>query len=606
MDGAGGALPASADAVWLIGDPEDDCATCWGCARLCPVKAIRALEDRPTIIREKCVACGLCVAECGPTARLVRDDLPTVRTLLAGERPVVALLATEFIAAMHPMTASGVEHALAGLGFRSVETTLLGEELVAGAYRMLHQRDDLLLTVRSTCPVVVGFVEKYYPGLTSALAPIMPPYIAQAQLIRATYEEDCAIVYVGPCFARKDEYRDPQFEQAVDVAIDFLELKRLIAGGVDTPRLPTADAWRERPAVVKELSLTDGFPRETLTGRSAVDPALRAVRGLAQLGELLDAVVAGEASPRIIDALNCEGCIDGPAVSPGLSLFAKRNIEVSARGAAATTHVSTRAMLAALPAIDVRRSFAAAPVRLPMPSAAEIDGVLAQGRLSRQTAPNCGACGWSTCEAHALAICRGESTWGLCLPLQRELAAERELLVQQQRDRLADAETIDPLTRVWNSRATADRLQLEVARHARYHSPLAVMLIDLDDFGALNETLSEAVGDAVLTAVAGRLAAQVRATDFLGRRMGDQFLLILPGITKTAAFAVAEKLRLALRAPLEIDAPGYTGEVSVTASMGVASAQAHEGGVAALLESADGALHEAMDAGKDRVCLAAG
>lgn len=606
MDGAGGALPASVDAAWLIGDPEDDCAACWGCARLCPVKALRTLEARPTIIREKCVACGLCVAECGRTARQVRDDLPAVRALLSGTRPAVALLATEFIAALHPMTALQVEHALADLGFRSVETTLLGEELVAGAYRMLHQRDDLLLSIRSTCPVVVAFVQKYYPGLTSALAPIMPPYIAQAQLIRASYEDDCAIVYVGPCFARKDEYRDRQFGGAVDAAIDFLELKRLIAAGSESPPATPPDVRHARPTVAKELSLTDGFPRETLASRGATDPALRTVRGLAELGELLDAVVAGESTPRIIDALNCEGCIDGPAVSPGLSLFAKRNIEMSARGAAATTHVSTRAMLAALPTVDVRRSFAPAPLEMPVPAVDEIDGVLAQGRLSRQSAPNCGACGWSTCEAHALAIWRGESTWSLCLPLQRDLAAERELLIEQQDERLAEMEMIDPVTGVWNSHATADRLHLEVARHARYQSPLSVALIDLDDFAAINESLSEPVGDAVLAAVAKRLAAQIRATDFLGRRMGDQFVLLLPGITKTAAFAVAEKLRLAVRAPLEIDAPGYTGEVRVTVSMGVASAQVHEGGAAALLESADAALHEAMDAGKDRVRLAVG
>jgi iron only hydrogenase large subunit-like protein len=244
--------PPGAPLEPIITHRKDACVECWGCVRLCPVKAIRVVDGRSEVIQEKCVACGLCVNECGQRGHVVRDDTAAVRELLRSRRPVVALLATEFIAALHPMTASQIERSLETLGFYAVETTLLGEEIVAEAYERAHAREGGLLTIRSTCPVAVSFVRKYYPALVPALAPVLPPYVAQAHLVKATYPDDTAVVYVSPCYARKDEAYDPQFGGAVDAAIDFLELKRLIEESAERPaRGPAATAPPRRPGLLK-------------------------------------------------------------------------------------------------------------------------------------------------------------------------------------------------------------------------------------------------------------------------------------------------------------------------------------------------------------------
>src|SRR5574340_744068 len=331
----------------LICHPRESCTECWSCVRCCPVGAIRLVDGRPEVVRDRCVACGSCVGECAAGGHVVRDDRPAVRALLASSRPVIALLASEFIAALHPATPAQIEHELASLGFWTVETTLLGEEIVAEAYEQLHLREDSLLSIRSTCPVAVDFVRKYYPALVAALAPVVPPYIAQARLIRQVYAPDAAIVYVSPCYARKDEFRDPQFEGAVDAVIDFLELKQLIAEETRgaSERARRSAPMAPRPEVLKQVSLTDGFPRQTLASRDLTDPSVRVVRGLGNLDAFLRAVVAGEAGPSIIDMLNCESCIDGPAVSPELSGFARRALDSSARRHPGVTRVSTRAML---------------------------------------------------------------------------------------------------------------------------------------------------------------------------------------------------------------------------------------------------------------------
>ncbi|MDA3936761.1 MAG: hypothetical protein PF636_07880, partial [Actinomycetota bacterium] len=247
----------------------------------------------------------------------MRDDTGRVSDLLASDIPVVVLLATEFVAALHPMTPIDIERRLESLGFHSVESTFLGEELVAEAYERLLTHTDLPLLLRSTCPVVVSWVRKYHPMLVSALAPIVPPYLAQARLIRDLYPREISIVYVSPCYARKDEVHQEQFDGAIDVAIDFLELKKLM----ESPRVPmipvvSADHGSQRPQPLKEVSLIDGFPRQVLAARTMTDRDVVAVRGLRELDQLLCAVEKGETAPLVVDMLNCEGCLDGPAVNP--------------------------------------------------------------------------------------------------------------------------------------------------------------------------------------------------------------------------------------------------------------------------------------------------
>ena len=157
-----------------------------------------------------------------------RSDLDRVRELLASDRKVVAVLASEHLAALYPMDTEQIEAVLEGLGFDAVETTILGEELVAAAYEQVQAgATDSYPRLRSTCPVVVSWVERYHPRLTSALVPIIPPYIGQARLVKSIATEPTAVVYVSPCWARKDEIFDPQLAGAVDVAIGFDELREL-------------------------------------------------------------------------------------------------------------------------------------------------------------------------------------------------------------------------------------------------------------------------------------------------------------------------------------------------------------------------------------------
>lgn len=585
----------------LISIDADSCQRCWRCARRCPVHAIKLEADGSvSIIQEKCVGCGLCVLQCPHDAVLVRDDGAAVDALLAGSRPVVALLAAEYAAALHPRNSAEVEAALEGAGFHAVESTLLGEEAVALAYEDRHAERNGHPVIRSTCPVINDFVCKYHPGLASALAPVEPPYVAQARLIRQVYPEDVAIVYVSPCYARKDEALVPEFDGSVDAAIDFRELVAALESLGKASDASDLESGTRRPEPLKELSLTDGFPRSTLTSRDMTAGDVKVVRGLRELDELLTAIEAGMIAPFIIDALNCEGCLDGPAVHPGLSLFAKREIETMERRSRSRSTVTSRDVLRNLPALDLRRAFVPAPVHLRQPEAAQVQEILAAVGLGGADALDCGACGFDSCHEFATAVFRGEVDWPACPPVQqRRLADEVE--------GLEESATTDALTGLGNRHVLTQRMSEEFARYARYGGQASLLMLDIDHFKGINDRYGHVVGDAVLEFVAATIRGTLRGTDVPIRYGGDEFAIILPQTGKTEAFAVAEKLRLAL---MNSQVPGASvdsdADVRVHVSVGVAASGDRIGSPMELMQAADKALYQAKENGRNQVRLAPG
>jgi diguanylate cyclase (GGDEF)-like protein len=171
-------------------------------------------------------------------------------------------------------------------------------------------------------------------------------------------------------------------------------------------------------------------------------------------------------------------------------------------------------------------------------------------------------------------------------------------------DRVADTwrlATIDPLTGIANRQAVLSRVEEELARAVRYHRPLSVILVDLDHFKRLNDSLGHAAGDAVLRNVAQLLAANVRSVDIAGRYGGEEFLVVLPETDVDAAAALAEKLRRVVGSS-EVQLEG--GErITITMSAGVAGGMGQVLRLDALVRDADAALYSAKALGRDQVYL---
>lgn len=153
--------------------------------------------------------------------------------------------------------------------------------------------------------------------------------------------------------------------------------------------------------------------------------------------------------------------------------------------------------------------------------------------------------------------------------------------------------TTDGLTRLKNRRAFQERLTHEVQHSRRHHSPLSLLLLDVDHFKQFNDAFGHRAGDAVLQSVGRLLEEAARETDCVARFGGEEFALILPATNETGAQILAERCRLAIQEGDWLEAP-------ITVSIGAATLEVADG-EEALIERADAALYASKRGGRNCV-----
>jgi diguanylate cyclase (GGDEF)-like protein len=173
----------------------------------------------------------------------------------------------------------------------------------------------------------------------------------------------------------------------------------------------------------------------------------------------------------------------------------------------------------------------------------------------------------------------------------------------------------DPMTGLYNYRYFYERLMSEIARSARYHHPLAMIILDLDDFKSINDNFGHQQGDEVLKRVAHALQSGIRRPDettimknmeidIAARYGGDEFVLILPETNIEGARTTAERLKKILAEKLSLLIPLVTNSEQsqvITGSFGVSALKEGEN-LEILLKRCDQAMYEAKRQGKNRVC----
>jgi diguanylate cyclase (GGDEF)-like protein len=180
---------------------------------------------------------------------------------------------------------------------------------------------------------------------------------------------------------------------------------------------------------------------------------------------------------------------------------------------------------------------------------------------------------------------------------------QRAALVKQ----LETAASTDAKTQLLNPLAWRQRAQRELELSRVGH--IALLVLDLDYFKAVNDLHGHLVGDAALLATSVRITGELRTGDIVGRFGGEEFVVLLPGLNAEGAMAVADRLRLRiggvrlcdLGATHQDDSPC---EHTLSTSIGVAVFPDNGAGLTALLAEADKALYAAKDAGRNTVVLA--
>lgn len=164
------------------------------------------------------------------------------------------------------------------------------------------------------------------------------------------------------------------------------------------------------------------------------------------------------------------------------------------------------------------------------------------------------------------------------------------LATERLREELERAATHDSLTDAYTRRYMKEALQRELSRCLRHKRQMAVLLIDIDHFKKVNDSLGHQEGDRVLTDFVANIKSLLRSADLLGRFGGEEFVVLLPETTLAVASTVAHRVRSAMSS--------WGGP---TVSIGVTASHATGDSVDALLARADGAMYRAKSKGRNRV-----
>ncbi|HBO43106.1 MAG TPA: histidine kinase [Planctomycetaceae bacterium] len=404
----------------LVTTIKERCRVCYTCVRECPAKAIRIVEQQAEVMPERCIGCGNCVRVCSQHAKRVTSDLDHVQALLKGSDPVAAILAPSFPAEFVDIEYEIFVGMLRSLGFRLVNEVGFGADLVAAKYRHLLERNPDERYIATTCPAIIGYVERYHPELVPFLAPIVSPMLATARMLHRRHGDNLRIVFIGPCIAKKGEATSDAVVGEVDAVMTFVELGLLFEmANVSPSRVEPSDFDPPHGAYGGLFPISRGMLQAANLEEDLVTGEVIAADGHQEFVDAIREFELGDVDIQLLECLCCNGCIMGPGISSETPLF-RRRAQVSRYVRQRMHHVSRaewKRNLAEYLKGDLTREFLANDQRIDKPSQESIQQILRQmGKTKAEDELNCGACGYDTCREHAIAIYRGIAESEMCLP----------------------------------------------------------------------------------------------------------------------------------------------------------------------------------------------
>ncbi|MGE5485280.1 MAG: [Fe-Fe] hydrogenase large subunit C-terminal domain-containing protein [Ignavibacteriales bacterium] len=412
----------------VISTIEARCKDCYKCLRSCPVKAIRFVggasksDLHAKVMAERCILDGTCLLACPQRAKKVRLEKDAVKALLESGRTVIASLAPSFAGALLRERQGRVVSAIKRLGFERVEETAYAAGSVSSEHvKALDGMEPPVIT--SSCPVVVNLVEMYYPEVMAHLAPVVSPMVAHARYLKAAIP-GAAVVFIGPCVAKKDE---AERSGDVDAVLTFAELSEwLREEGIDLESLEECAPDGPGPVAARLFPIDGGLLRTATLSTDVLSEEYRVISGVENCMQFFDRLRADHAEGnrlRLVEMLACTGgCIAGPGVQgcvPVVEASDRRQTVIEYYRA----HAGDERPAPAPVRIDLSRCYKERSPGLAAPDEVTIRGILAQtGKLTPEDELNCGACGYGSCREKAVAVFHGFADLQMCMPFMRERA----------------------------------------------------------------------------------------------------------------------------------------------------------------------------------------
>ena len=391
-----------------------NCKNCYKCIRNCPVKAIRVENQQAQIIEDQCILCEKCTSVCPQHAKVEHDDIPDIQKEIAAGKKVIASVHPAYLVRYGWNSVHLLEEKLQKMGFWKVFDAAQGAAMMKQEYtRILEAQHQQKMMISSNCPVVVRLIEKKYPHLTEYLAPVCSAMQMHAQYLREQYP-DAVLVYVSPCISVMSELKEQQAQ--MDYVITFRELSNWMD---DMPQQQEQGKLPEEVYLSRMMAVSGGLIQamQPVEGQKYLS-----VDGMDQCREILKELQAGEYQDYFIEMNACaNGCIGGPYSQKREKKLLDALIAIRQISMPEGWPDYQKDYHMEMPDVTIRRFIPEESYPEKAITREQVTHVLQEmGKYTREDELNCGACGYDTCRAKAVAVIQGKAEVSMCIPYMRE------------------------------------------------------------------------------------------------------------------------------------------------------------------------------------------
>ena len=391
-----------------------NCKNCYKCIRNCPVKAIRVENQQAQIMEDQCILCEKCTSVCPQHAKVEHDDIPDIQKEIAAGKKVIASVHPAYLVRYGWNSVHLLEEKLQKIGFWKVFDAAQGAAMMKQEYtRILEAQHQQKMMISSNCPVVVRLIEKKYPHLTEYLAPVCSAMQMHAQYLRKHYP-DAVLVYVSPCISVMSELKERQAQ--MDYVITFRELSNWMD---DMPQQQEQGKLPEEVYLSRMMAVSGGLIQAM---RPVEGQKYLSVDGMDQCREILKELQAGEYQEYFIEMNACaNGCIGGPYSQKREKKLLDALIAIRQISMPEGRPDYQKDYHMEMPDVITRRFVPEESHPGKAITREQVTHVLQEmGKYTREDELNCGACGYDTCRAKAVAVIQGKAEVSMCIPYMRE------------------------------------------------------------------------------------------------------------------------------------------------------------------------------------------